>query len=223
MTDGRTTTTTSAARVGDMSISEVRAAYTERAEEYISLMGSVADMHERDRELITRWAEPLDGPVLDAGCGPGHWSDHLRQLGHEAEGVDLTPAFVARAEERFPGVPFRVGSFDDLGVPDAGLGGILAWYSLIHLEPERVPSALDEFARCIRPGGSLLLGFFDGARVEPFPHKVVTAYFWPPSAMAERHEAAGFTVEEVHTRTDPGARPHAAIVARRTGAEASAR
>ncbi len=209
-------TATSAARVADMAISKVRAAYTERAEEYISLLGSVADTHALDRDLITRWAEPLDGPLLDAGCGPGHWTDHLRRLGHEAEGVDLTPAFVARAEERFPGVPFRVGSFDDLGVPDAGLGGILAWYSLIHLEPERVPSALDEFARCIRPGGSLLLGFFDGASIEPFPHKVVTAYFWPPATMAGQLEAAGFAVEEVHTRTDPGRRPHAAIIARRT-------
>ncbi|AWB96692.1 SAM-dependent methyltransferase [Agromyces badenianii] len=176
-------------------------------------------MHELDRELISRWAEHLDGPLLDAGCGPGHWADHLWRLGHEVEGADLVPAFVARAEERFPEVPFRVASFDDLGVPDAGLAGILAWYSLIHLEPERVPSALDEFARCIAPGGSMLLGFFDGVSVEPFPHKVVTAYLWPPSEMVERVEAAGFTVEEVHTRTDPGSRPLAAIVARRTGAE----
>ncbi|WP_022892302.1 class I SAM-dependent methyltransferase [Agromyces subbeticus] len=209
--------------VGDRSITEVREAYTERVEEYISLLGSVADTHELDSELITRWAEPLAGRVLDAGCGPGHWSDHLRQLGHEVEGVDLTPAFVGRAGERFPGVAFRVASFDDLGAPDAGLAGILAWYSLIHLEPERVPSALDEFARCIAPGGSLLLGFFDGASIEPFPHKVVTAYFWPPTAMAERLEAAGFMIEEVHTRTDPGRRPHAATVARRTDAEAASR
>ncbi|MFC9561649.1 class I SAM-dependent DNA methyltransferase [Agromyces sp. NPDC056965] len=199
-----------------MSTAEVREAYTGRADEYISLLGSVADMHELDRELISRWAGRLDGPALDAGCGPGHWTDHLRRLGHDVEGVDLVPAFVARASERFPEVPFRVASFDDLGVADAALGGVLAWYSLIHLEPDRVAPALDEFARCIAPGGTLLLGFFDGARVEPFPHKVVTAYFWPPSAMTERLEAAGFTVEEVHTRAEPGSRPHAAVVARRT-------
>ncbi|KRC61646.1 SAM-dependent methyltransferase [Agromyces sp. Root81] len=203
----------------DTSTAEVRDAYAGRAEEYISLFGSVDDAHELDRALVSRWAERVDGPVLDAGCGPGQWTDHLMRLGHDVEGVDLVPAFVARARDRFPEVPFRVASFDDLGVPDASLDGILAWYSLIHLAPARVPAALDEFARCIRPGGSLLLGFFDGARVEPFPHKVVTAYFWPPSAMAERLEAAGFTVEEVHTRTDPGVRPHAAMIARRTDAE----
>ena len=209
--------------VSDLSTIEVREAYTARADEYISLLGSVADTHRLDRELITRWAEPVDGSLLDAGCGPGHWTDHLRQLGHDIEGVDLTPAFVVRAKERFPGVSFRVTSFDDLGVADAALGGILAWYSLIHLEPERVPAALDEFARCIAPGGSLLLGFFDGASIEPFPHKVVTAYFWPPTAMAEHLEAAGFAIEEVHTRCDEGRRPHAAIVARRTRVAARSR
>ncbi|MFB6611275.1 class I SAM-dependent methyltransferase [Agromyces sp. NPDC056379] len=206
----------------DSPTAAVREAYTERVEEYISLFGSVADLHELDRALISRWAERLGGAVLDAGCGPGHWADHLRRLGHEVEGVDLVPAFVARASERFPEVPYRVASFDDLGVADAALGGILAWYSLIHLEPDRVPSALDEFARCIAPGGTLLLGFFDGARLEPFAHKVVTAYFWPPSAMAERLEAAGFAVEEVHTRAQAGSRPQAAIVARRTAAGAGA-
>ncbi|MFB9307985.1 SAM-dependent methyltransferase [Agromyces hippuratus] len=204
------------------SMAEVREAYTERAEEYISLLGSVADTHELDRALISRWAERLSGPVLDAGCGPGHWADHLLRLGNDVEGLDLVPAFVARARERFPEVPFRVATFDDLGVAEAELDGILAWYSLIHLEPARVPSALEEFARCIRPGGSLLVGFFDGARLEPFAHKVVTAYFWPPAEMTERLEAAGFTVEEVHTRAEAGSRPHAAIVARRSDVGASA-
>ncbi|MEF3402982.1 hypothetical protein [Agromyces sp. CCNWLW203] len=74
MTAGFTTRPNGAS---DLSMAEVRAAYTERAEEYISVLGSVADTHELDRELITRWAEPLEGLVLDAGCGPGHWTDHL--------------------------------------------------------------------------------------------------------------------------------------------------
>ena len=112
---------------------------------------------------------------------------------------------------------FRVGSIDDLGDADGQADGILSWYSLIHADPERVPTMLAEFARCLRPGGSLLLGFFDGERVEPFPHRVSPAWFWPVDEMAPRLVEAGFTVEEMHTRVDPGHRPHAAIVAQRTG------
>lgn len=50
----------------------------------------------------------------------------------------------------------------------------------------------------------------------PFDHAVTTAYFWPLDALARLVEEAGFTVTGRHARTDPGARPHGAIIARRT-------
>ena len=46
--------------------------------------------------------------------------------------------------------------------PDGSLGGILAWLSTIHHEPSRIGIPLAEFARTLRPGGGLLLGYFDG-------------------------------------------------------------
>jgi len=56
---------------------------------------------------------------------------------------------------------------------------------------------------------------FEGTRVEPFPHAVTTAYFWPVEAMSQRLVDAGFHVEATESRVDPGKRPYAAIVARR--------
>jgi SAM-dependent methyltransferase len=179
------------------------------------LLGSVADMPLPDQELITRWSRGLAGPVIDAGCGPGHWTAFLHEQGLPIEGVDLVPEFVASAKERFPGIPFRIGELDDLQVRDGALDAILSWYSVIHTEPERVPVHLAEFARCIRPGGSLLIGFFNGSAVEPFDHAVVTGYFWPVDAMREALTGAGFDVVEAHTRTEPGRRPYAALVATR--------
>ncbi|MBD1544477.1 hypothetical protein G9E11_19985 [Arthrobacter sp. IA7] len=64
-----------------------------------------------------------------------------------------------------------------MGVPDGHLAGILAWYSLIHFEPAELPLILGEFARCVKPGGSVLLGFFDGPAGEPFPHASVVHAF----------------------------------------------
>ncbi|WP_419818612.1 class I SAM-dependent methyltransferase [Glaciibacter flavus] len=196
---------------------DVRAAYAARAAEYVSVIGSVELNDERDRELIARWGRTRSGHVIDAGCGPGHWTDLLHREGCDVEGFDLVAPFIDQARVRFPRVTFRVGSIDDLGDADGQADGILSWYSLIHADPERVPTMLAEFARCLRPGGSLLLGFFDGERVEPFPHRVSPAWFWPVDEMALRLVEAGFTVEEMHTRVDPGHRPHAAIVAQRTG------
>lgn len=176
-------------------------------------------MAREDRDLISGWAHDIEGPAIDAGCGPGHWTDFLHQRGVVVEGVDMVDAFITDATHRFPEVPFRVGTLEALPANDGELGAILSWYSLIHTPPARLHVALKEFARCIRPGGSLLLGFFEGDHVEAFDHAVITAHFWPVPLMQNQLTAAGFDVIETHSRTDPGQRPHAAILATRRADE----
>lgn len=192
----------------------MRDAYAARASEYSAALGSIAATSKLDQRLIRDWSSNLDGRVIDAGCGPGHWSAFLHNLGVDVEGIDPVRPFIDRAEIRFPGVPFRVASFTDLDSPDGQVAGILAWYSLIHLQPAELLEVLAVFARRLAPGGSLLLGFFTGDTLEPFPHAVTTAYCWPVAEMTNALASAGFRVDEIHTRTDSGSRPHAAMVAR---------
>lgn len=196
------------------SVEDVRASYGARADEYVELLGSVDLLAARDRDTITAWATGLDGPVIDAGSGPGHWTNHLHELGVAAEGVDMVPEFVDSARSRFPDVPFHAGQLSSLPVDSGSLAGLLSWYSVIHTVPDQVPGILAEFARCLQPDGSLLLGFFEGEVLEPFDHAVVTAYYWPVSEMRRALEAAGFEVVQVQTRVDPGSRPLADVVAR---------
>jgi len=200
-----------------MNDSTVRDAYAARATEYIESLGSVESMSPDDTALISAWGDSVDGRVIDAGSGPGHWTHHLHARGVVIEGFDLVPDFVESARHRFAEVPFRIASLDDLGVDDAALGGLLSWYSIIHTPPAQVSAVMAEFARCVRPGGSLLLGFFEGPVCEPFDHAVLTAYVWPVEVLSRLLDEAGFAAVEVHTRTDDGHRPHGAIVARRRG------
>ncbi|MFL4474870.1 class I SAM-dependent methyltransferase [Paeniglutamicibacter sp. MACA_103] len=200
-----------------MSISRIRDAYSDRADEYIEAFGSIGDVHPKDLALVHSFAKRAGGPLVDAGCGPGHWTALLHEHGCEVEGVDLSPAFIERARQRFPHVPFRVGNLEALGRQDGSVAGILSWYSIIHTEPRDVGPVLREFARCVTAGGLVLLGFFDGPAVEAFEHKVVTAYRWPVTGLCGELEDAGFAILEVHMRTDPGHRPHGAILARRAG------
>lgn len=195
---------------------DAREAYGARAAEYIDLLGDVGAMSPIDRRTMEEWAASIDGRILDAGCGPGHWTAHLRSRGADIEGIDQVPEFIDSARSRFPGTAYRLGGLDALPAEAGELAGILAWYSVIHVDPVNLPDVLAEFARSLAPGGRLLLGFFEGSRVEPFPHAVTTAYFWPTEEMARLLEAAGFRVLEVQTRTDPGCRPHASISAIRT-------
>lgn len=201
--------------------SDVQAAYSNRAAEYVQALGSTASAHPSDVQLITSWAAHVGGPIVDAGCGPGHWSACLTEEGHRVRGIDQVPEFIDHARGAYPGVPFDLGNIDRLPFENGSVGGILAWYSLIHHEPSTIRATLEEFARVVQPGGSLLVGFFIGPVVEPFDHKVVTAYRWPPEALANELDIAGFDVVETHTRTgrEPKPRPHGAILARRAPAE----
>lgn len=205
---------------GGVSASEVSDAYAERAAEYIDALGFIEATAEQDRTLIGTWAGGVAGRILDVGCGPGRWTAWLHAQGRDVEGVDPVPAFIDHARTCYPGVPFRVGRAEYLDAEVASVGGVLAWYSLIHTDPAHVPGVLAEFARVLTPGGSLALGFFEGSEVAPFDHAVTTAYFWPLDALARLVEEAGFTVTGRHARTDPGARPHGAIIARRTQPDA---
>lgn len=116
------------------------------------------------------------GPVADLGCGPGRVTAHLSGLGLSVFGVDLSPAMVALARRTYPELRFEEGSMTGLDLPDASLGGIVAWYSLIHLPLERLPQVFAEFHRVLAPGAPLLVAFQVGdepLRIDqPFGHPV---------------------------------------------------
>lgn len=191
----------------------IRDGYAARADEYTELFGDIGQMDDVDRERIGRWADGVDGRILDAGCGPGHWTAFLADRGADAEGIDLVPEFVAGASARFPQIPYRVASVTDAAIPAGSLGGVLAWYSLIHASPDELPLLLTAARRSIRAGGRLLIGFFDGPDGEPFPHAVTTAHYWSVDGMSTLLERAGFSVIDSDARAQDGRRPHASISA----------
>lgn len=193
----------------------VRSAYAKRAVEYIELLGALDQMDPLDACLLGEWSDSVAGPVLDVGSGPGHWTDFLRSRGCAAHGVDAVPQFVESARERFPLTSFEVGDLLDLPFVDARFAGVLAWYSVIHMDPEQSALALEEFARVTKDDGHLLIGAFLGPNGHPFDHAVTTAYYRSEQGLAGQVEAAGFHVLSTHTRTSRAHRPHLAVVARK--------
>lgn len=196
-------------------INHVSNAYGHRASEYTELFGSMNAVHPSDRQLVATWAGDIEGRVIDAGCGPGQWTNFLAEHRLAACGVDLVPEFIEHARITYPDVPFKVCSFNALDVETGTVGGILSWYSLIHHDPGAIGVTLQEFGRALKPGGKLLIGFFEGPEVEKFAHGVAPAYRWPVTFMSDELVSAGFDVVETHTRTTPNQRPHGAIIARR--------
>jgi SAM-dependent methyltransferase len=161
------------------------------------------------------------GPVADVGCGPGHVTAHLHELGIDAFGIDLSPAMIDVARGDHPDLRFEVGSMTDLDLADASVAGLIAFWSLIHVPDDAVPTVFGHFRRALRPGGPLLLGFHvgDESRLKTqgyggHPMKVYVHRRQPGQVTAWPRDA-GFTVEAQMLLDPDDSAPGAVLVARR--------
>ncbi len=200
-----------------MSLGPVRVAYSAASEQYIDLFSGGWQDHEDDTALVRRHLIGLGGPVLDLGCGPGHWTAFLHALGADVTGVDIVPEFIAHARATHPGPKFQLGSMTEVDAAEHSVAGILAWYSTIHLSPPELKRALAVFRQLLTPSGVLVVGFFDSdSDVSEFDHKVTTAYRWPVDVFAEHLAEAGIMeVQRLqHQVAERPDRKYAAIAAR---------
>jgi SAM-dependent methyltransferase len=161
------------------------------------------------------------GPVADVGCGPGHVTAHLRELGADAFGIDRSPVMIDVARREHPGLRFEVGSMTDLRLAGASVAGLVAFWSLIHVPDDAVPAVFGHFRRVLRPGGPLLLGFHAGdtSRLKTqgyggHPMRVYVHRRQPGQVTAWLRDA-GFTVEAQTLLSPDASVPGALLFARR--------
>lgn len=183
-------------------LDRTRCDYDGLAKVYDGLVRGSAWFDPFETAMITAFADLVrsggsDAEVLDAGCGPGHWTDYLDRLGVPARGIDLSPAMVAIARRYRPDLNFGVGSVLELAAGNASVAGVLAHFSLIHTPPHLVPIALAEFARVLVPGGILLIAgqitdTADGSGWKPYDHRASPAYLWTLDALADQLRSHGF-------------------------------
>ena len=119
------------------------------------MAGEVIDAEHQSRyRLAARHVRGLR--VLDAGCGVGWGGQILLDAGAcSVVGVDIAPEAVADAVRRVPAGRFTVGDLAALPVATASIDVVVCFEAIEHVEePHR---ALDELARVLAPGGSLLV------------------------------------------------------------------
>lgn len=208
---------------------QTRQGYDAIAAEYARLLPRLNAETSLDIAMIDDFADRCAaaqlGPVLDAGCGTGRVSAHLAARGLEVFGVDLSPGMIEVAQRMHPRLRFGVGALEDLPVPDAGLGGLLAWYSLIHSAPGRLSSIVGELGRVLRPAAWLLTAFQAGngecvEHASVYGHTVaLTSYRHAPHRVVTALNKAGFVVRAQLHRDPEGIEmtPQAVLLAQRRG------
>ena len=112
---------------------------------------------------------PAEAEVLDAGCGTGRMITALQAMTRDTgqrfqlQGCDVSETMVGIAQEAHPHLRFMEAGLAELPYPDGQFHGVLAWYSIIHLEPLALEEVFAKISRVLRPGGFLLLGFQTGS------------------------------------------------------------
>ena len=114
-------------------------------------------------------------------------------------------AQVEQAQPLNPGIEFRQGNMLSPDIEDAAWGGIVAFYSIIHVPRSKIAAGLAEMRRVLCPGGLLLLAFHVGDETvhldEWWGQPVSVRFrFFRPEVMADSLRAAGFEAEEVVER-----------------------
>lgn len=183
----------------------VKKAYDELAEDYTDRAGS--ESSSEPPEPVCRFHDEL-GPedeLLDAGCGPGGTT--LTMAGETGVGLDISREQLSLAQRTVAGelvqgdmteLPFATDSFD----------AISAMYSLIHVPLAEHQAVLAEFARVLRPGGTLLVteGGMEWTGSNPDWLDSGTEMRWSmagPEATRDDLQGCGFELRGVWDVPDP--------------------
>jgi SAM-dependent methyltransferase len=190
-----------------MTENRVRAGYNAVAATYAEQFSGELDHKPLERGLLDAFCGLTPrGTIADIGCGPGHITQFLAARRDQVVGLDLSPEMIAVARRRNIGLPFAAASMLDLPCLDGSLAGVVAFYSIIHLDPAQRGRAFGEFARTLCLDGRLLVSFHvDGPGLAPGDVNHVTTflghsvdmdgYFLDPAVVTTDLVDNGFRVE----------------------------
>ena len=148
---------------------------------------------------------PGDGRrLLDLGAAYGFALAEARLAGFEAFGLEVAADVAAEAATRSPGCVLR-GSASALPLRDASFDVVTLWDVIEHLEDPG--AALRDAARCLRPGGRLMLTTGDvtslAAKVSGRRWHLYTIpehlFFFSPGSLRILLERAGLEVRGMRT------------------------
>ena len=163
--------------------------------------------------------------LLDVACGSGVVATAALARGADAAGVDFSPAMLAEARRRLPGVEFHEADAEALPMASDSVDAVVSNFGLHHFPfPSR---ALAEARRVLRPGGRLAATVWAPAETNPawrIVFDAVAAHGDPaialptaPFGRLNRAEDcvrvvrdAGFAAERVAVRVVPASWPLAA-------------
>jgi len=152
---------------------------------------------------------PMDGPILEAGCGTGRVVCALQSRGYTVEGIDYASETITRVHAIDPSLDVRAGDIFAVDRPDGYYAAYISLGVLEHYQ-DGPGAGLIEAWRILRPGGVALLmvPYLNQARRRIYTDAPVLDLQSPPSGVrfyqyqydeddfARRICATGFEISE---------------------------
>ena len=145
-------------------LNTIKKMYDTVAKEYAETFSGEHEKKPKDQEILRRFSREIGDrkPVWDFGCGPGQTTKHLRNLGIEISGMDLSEKILEQARAIHPGIHFRKGNVLELEFENDSIAGVVAFYAIVHFTEEQVKIAFREVFRVLQPGGLILYTYHIG-------------------------------------------------------------
>ncbi len=149
---------------------------------------------------------PAGAGILDAGCGPGIDSAYMSRLGFSVTGLDFSHEMLAIARNNSPHTDFHESDLRQIDFPAGTFDGIIASYSLIHLEKKETPGVLEDFFVLLKKGGVLMLGLQTGPSEETYideplhPGLQIFLNIYEPEEIITLLTQTGFQILEIFER-----------------------
>ena len=189
---------------GAVAWEHVRSSYDAVAGKYETRFLDELRAKPRDRELLERFAAAVNDPVVEIGCGPGQIGAFVGARGRSVFGLDLSTRMAALAHGRLDAA--LVADMRALPFPAARLGGLVAFYSVIHVRRAELGAVLAEFHRVLRPGGRVLFSAHAGDHEVELDELIgepvhIGATFFELDELLAATESAGFEVALAERRS----------------------
>lgn len=132
--------------------------YTARSKTAVFNVSSLS--FSRRQDIVTRLMlnTPRGGTVLDYGMGPAVFGPPASQNGLRYVGVDISPKMVELAKQmNLPNAEFHVGDLSVLDRFQKTADTVLLIGLIDYLQQPEI--GLQKLARCVKPGGRLIMSF----------------------------------------------------------------
>jgi SAM-dependent methyltransferase len=126
------------------------------------------DLRPVEAQILARYDASFSGRVLELGCGTGRATGHLAARSAQVEAIDLSPAMIAEAEKRHPGIEFHLLDMSDLSHFDSGsFDAVIATCNVIDvLDDDQRQALIAEVRRLLGEKGIFVFSSHNRGHIE---------------------------------------------------------